>query len=104
MSTLNPRFRENGITILNPALQEIGVLDNTTASGMVSLKRTVSSVRFEIYATQGTKGVQRLDGAQGIPLEILVFGLRGSLEQVGSLLSQSSLFLQEPIHRQLSMP
>jgi len=101
---LKPRFRDNGITILNLALQEIGVLDKKTASGMVSLKSTVSSVQFEIYATQGMKQVQSLDGTLGIPLEILVFGRRSSLGQVGSLLSQSSLFLQEPMNRQLSVP
>jgi len=100
---LKPRFRDNGITILNPARQEIGVLDKKTASGMVSLKNTVSLVQFEIYATPGTKQVQSLDGTLGIPLEILVFGQRSSLGQVGSLLSQSSLFLQEPMNRQLSV-
>ncbi|PMD59403.1 uncharacterized protein K444DRAFT_411279 [Hyaloscypha bicolor E] len=101
--TLKPRFRDNGITILDPAMQEIGVLDKKTASGMVSLKNTVSSMQFEIYTTPGTKQVQSLDGTLGIPLEILVFGRRSSLVQVGSLLSQSSLFLQEPMNRQLSV-
>jgi hypothetical protein len=101
--TLSPRFRDNGITVLNPAIQEIGVLDKKTASGMVSLKNTVS-VRFEIYPIQGTKQVQSLDGTLGIPLEILVFGRRSSLGQVGSLLSQLSLFLQEPMNCQLSVP
>jgi hypothetical protein len=84
-------------------MQEIGVLDKKTASGMVSLKNTVSSMQFEIYTTPGTKQVQSLDGTLGIPLEILVFGRRSSLGQVGSLLSQSSLFLQEPMNRQLSV-
>ena len=101
---MKPRFRDNGITILNPAIQEIGALDNKTASGIVSLKKTVSSVRFEIYATQGTKQVQSQDGTLGIPLEILIFGRRSSLGQVGSLLSQSCLFLQEPMNRQFSVP
>jgi hypothetical protein len=102
--TLRPRFRDNGITALNPAIQEVGVLDKKTASGMVSLKNTVSSVRFEIYPIQGTKQVQSLDGTLGIPLEILVFGRRSSVGQVGSLLSQFSLFLQEPMNYQLSVP
>ncbi|KAH8587441.1 SNF2 family N-terminal domain-containing protein [Bisporella sp. PMI_857] len=102
--TLKPRFRDKGMTILNPTMQEIGVLDNKTASGMVSLKQTVSSVRFEIYAIQGAKEVDGPDGTLEIPLEILVFGWRSFLEQVGSLLSRSSLFLQEPINRQLSVP
>jgi len=71
---------------------------------MVSLKKSISSVRFEIYATQEMKQIQSPDGTQGIPLEILVFGRRSALEQVGSLLSQSNLFLQEPMNRQLSVP
>ncbi|KUJ21500.1 uncharacterized protein LY89DRAFT_436510 [Mollisia scopiformis] len=101
--TLKPRFRANGITILNSAKQEMGVLDNETASGMIVLKKAVSSARFDIYACQGMKQVQSQDGTLGMPLEILVFGPRNSLGQVGSLLSQSSLFLQEPIDRQLSV-
>ncbi|KAH6692846.1 P-loop containing nucleoside triphosphate hydrolase protein [Leptodontidium sp. MPI-SDFR-AT-0119] len=100
---LKPRFRANGITILNSAIQEIGVLDNNTASGMIVLKKAISSVRFDIYACQGTKQTPSQDGTLGIPLEILVFGPRNSLEQVGSLLSQSNLFLQVPIDRQFSV-
>ncbi len=39
-----------------------------------------------------------------VPLEILIYGQRSSLDHTGSLLSQSSLFLQEPIQHQLSVP
>jgi hypothetical protein len=98
---LKPRFRDNAVTILNPAGQEIGVLDKKTASGIVSLKNTVSLVQFEIYATPGMKQVQSLDGTLGIPLEILVFGQRSSVGQVGSLSSRADepptfSLLQEP--------
>ncbi|KAL2066160.1 hypothetical protein VTL71DRAFT_2231 [Oculimacula yallundae] len=103
-SILKPRFRANGVTILNPAAQEIGVLDNNTASAITTLKKAVSSVKFDVYACQGTKQAQSQYRSSGIPLEILVFGPRSSLDEIGSLLSQSSVFLQEPIDRPLSVP
>ncbi|KAH7324014.1 SNF2 family N-terminal domain-containing protein [Rhexocercosporidium sp. MPI-PUGE-AT-0058] len=98
---LKPRFRANGITILDSAIQELGVMDSDTANGMIVLKKAISSVRFDIYTCQGIKQAQNKHGALGIPLEILVFGPRNSLGQVGSLLSESNLFLQEPIGRQI---
>jgi len=100
---LTPRFRDNGISIIDPKIQEIGVLDNETANGLVSLKQNVSSVRFEIYPTKWVQRGTTPDKGLGIPLEILVFGPESSLGQVGSLLSASNLFLQEPINRQLSV-
>lgn len=100
---MTPRFRHNGITILNLAREEIGVLDSKTASGMVALQQAVSSVRFEVYTAQKTKLAHSSGETLGTPLEILVFGQSDSLEEVGSHLSQSGLFLQEPINRPLSV-
>jgi hypothetical protein len=38
---LVPRFRIDAVTVLNPKLQEIGVLDKETAGGLLSLKKRI---------------------------------------------------------------
>jgi hypothetical protein len=99
---LVPRFRTDAVTALNPKLQEIGVLDKETAGVLLSLKKSVPSIRFELNACHGSQKGSR--AASCVPLEALIYGRRGALDAVGAVLSQSRLFLQEPWNHKLSVP
>jgi hypothetical protein len=101
---LAPRFRTDGVTILHPALQEVGVLDTKTANGISLLKKSTFPFRLKIYTVPGTQQSRDRRATLEVPLEILIYGRRSSLDFFGSLLSQSNLFLQEPAQHCLSVP
>jgi hypothetical protein len=101
---LVPRFRADGITIVHPTLEEIGALDKKAADGILELQKSATSVRFEIYTSRGIQQDLSVRDPVHLPLDILVYGQRHSLDHVGSLLSQCGLFLQEPTRYRLCVP
>lgn len=96
--------RTDGITILHPKLQEIWVIDSKTAHGILLLKESEKSVRYEIYSALESQHGQAVKGCSEIPLEILIYGPMTSVGRIGTVLSNSDLFLQEPSRHQLSVP
>lgn len=96
------RFRSDATTLIEPATsEEIGTLDAKSAALLKKLKEIVPSIKIEAYVdreedetscgTQGTKNTSVL------PLQLNIYAPDKSLTEVGCLLSDAGMFLQEPV-------
>ena len=88
--------------MLIPTSEEIGILDTKTAAQLKRLKEIVPPVRFEsflgceeIHADCGPAEKKWLSIQ---PLQINIYGPQKYLNEVGSILSDAGMFLQEPFY------
>lgn len=98
---LQLRFRSDAISVLLDFQREIALLDKKMAAVLRLLKETVPATILKVFL--GNEGGQEnCDSfgekpALGLPLEIEVYGLDESYSTVGSILSNASMYLQEPV-------
>ncbi|CZR69306.1 uncharacterized protein PAC_19206 [Phialocephala subalpina] len=94
---LHFRIRADAITILNEAKEEVGVLDSKTAQVLKLLRQTYKPLRLELFMDQddwkdySTK-------CRDYTLKIMVYANKDNVEDIGAILSDHRLFLQEPTH------
>lgn len=88
------------MTVLSPDSQEIGVLDKRMATVLMLLKKVSGSIRFSLFL--GNEGDQMRHTLKErwpktiLPLDIIIQGPIQNLEEVGEVLSDAGMFLQEP--------
>jgi hypothetical protein len=90
---LTLRHRPKGVTLLNPSLEEIGVIDFRHGNLLNKLKQENDSLRLEVYIVEDEPELKKFGG---LPISINVFGSLEHLEAVGSTLSNAAIYLQEP--------
>ena len=99
---LRPRFRSDSTTIILPSSsEELGILDEKTASALKKLKEVISEVKFQIFFSHEQDGCTAVSRAikpgSTLPVQVNVYGIEQHLLDVGRNLSDSGMFLQEPI-------
>lgn len=93
-------WRADSMTVLSPDSQEIGVLDKRMATVLMLLKKVSGSIRFSLFL--GNEGDQMRHTLKErwpktiLPLDIIIQGPIQNLEEVGEVLSDAGMFLQEP--------
>lgn len=99
-ASLQPRLRADAITLLSPTSEEIGVLDLKTACVLKTLIKDNPLLEFEAFADQDQlrRTSPEKKGMKILPLCINVHGLIVDLDKVASVLSETKVFLQEPIY------
>ena len=89
--------RADSMTVLNPNSEEI---DTKTATTLMVLKRLSWTIRFSLFlSNQGDvkqHSVKAMRLLTVIPVEINIHGPVQSLNDVGRVLSDAGMFLQEP--------
>jgi hypothetical protein len=95
---LHFRIRADAITILYDA-REVGVLDSKTAKVFKLLKQTYKSLRLEPFLDQDDLKDYSTK-CRDYPLKIMVYANEDNVEDIGTILSNHCLFLQEPAHFQ----
>ncbi|KAE8440874.1 hypothetical protein EG329_006361 [Mollisiaceae sp. DMI_Dod_QoI] len=95
---LHFRIRADAITILYDA-REVGVLDSKTAKVLKLLKQTYKSLRLEPFLDQDDLKDYSTK-YRDYPLKIMVYANEDNVEDIGTILSDHCLFLQEPAHFQ----
>ena len=96
------RFRSDATTLLVPSTsEEIGALDDKTTGQLKRLKVIVPSIKIEAYVDReedetgcGTQGKKNLSV---MPLQLNVYGPDQHFSKVGCFLSDTGMFLQEPV-------
>lgn len=89
------------MTVLSPNSEEIGVFDKKTATVLTLLKKVSGTIRFSLFLGN-EEDVKRYDSEEKrtkavLPLEINIYGPLQNLEEIGKVLSDAGMFLQEPI-------
>ena len=88
------------MTVLGPNSEEVGVLDKKTATVLIPLKKMSETIRFNLCL--GHEGNLMRHNCKEkwpnntLPLEITIYGPVQNLKEVGDILSDAGLFLQQP--------
>ena len=96
------RFRSDATTLLEPSTsEELGILDDKTTTQLKRLKIDVPSIKIEAYLD--SEQDERGGGTQGknkssiMPLQLNIYGPDQHFSEVGRILSDAGMFLQEPV-------
>lgn len=88
------------MTVLSPKCEEIGVLDKKTATALMGLKKVHEKIRFSLFlGNQEDEKCHNLKEKRPkniLSLEINIHGPLQSLKEIGEVLSDAGMFLQEP--------
>ncbi len=99
---LRLRFRHDATTVILHPSEEMGVLDHRMAAALKTLKEVVPTVMFELSVSdeedQDNCGRPGKKPMAVHPLHISIHGSDQSYDEVGSILSDLGMFLQEPVH------
>lgn len=97
---LQLRFRHDSISVLQIPRGEIALLDKKMAAILRLLKETVPDTMLKVFLCneggQDDCGSVGKKSGLGWPLEIEVYGLDKNYTRIGSILSNASMYLQEP--------
>ena len=98
MAKLHLRIRADAITILDEAKEEFGVLDLNTTKALKLLKQSYKSLQMEPFIDKDNWESSRK--SRNHSLKIILYAREDNLEEIGAILSDHCLFLQEPAHLQ----
>lgn len=90
----------DSMTVLGPNSNEIGVLDQKTAAVLMRLKRVSGTIVFSLFLGN-EEDLKRHDFKERrhkapIPVDINIQGPVQEMKEVGKILSDAGMFLQEP--------
>ncbi|KAL9043377.1 MAG: hypothetical protein Q9214_003433 [Letrouitia sp. 1 TL-2023] len=95
---LDLRFRHDCVTVLLGGHEEIGTLNKGMATALRSLKENAPEIVYKVFISHDKEqNNSNEDVAVGVPLEIAVQGLDRHYQEVGLILSNARLFLQDPM-------
>ena len=102
------RFRHDATTVLLDSSEEIGVLNPKTAMAMSDLRTAAPAVKFKPFLSRkednDTCDRQSTESSSILPIDIEVYGSKRYYNEVGSILSDAGMYLQEPIPFRSEMP
>ena len=88
------------MTVLGPNSEEVGVLDKKIATVLILLRKVSITIRYNLclgHEGNLTRHISKEKKPNDIfPLEITIYGPEQSLKEVGDILSDAGLFLQQP--------
>ena len=89
------------MTTLSPNSEEVGVLDKKMATVLMLLKKVSGTIKFSLFLRNegGQMGLTFKERwcKNIFSLEIIIQGPVQNLEEVGKILSDAGMFLQEPL-------
>ena len=96
------RFRSDATTLLEPyTSEEMGTLDDKITGQLKRLKVIVPSIKIEAYVDREEDetgcGTQGKKDSSVMPLQLNVYGPDQHFSKVGCFLSDTGMFLQEPV-------